>query len=86
VKLLRLNKVYYSRANNGTTPLHIAVKVNFEPLVRFYVEEMGVDPNEPKDQDRGKITPMALAISRGFFEIAQFLYEKGATITPETFY
>lgn len=86
MKLLKENKVYFSRANNGTTPLHIAVKINSHPIVKYYIEEMQVDINEAKDQDRGKITPIALAVSRGHFDIASYLINKGARVTPDTFY
>lgn len=41
---------------------------------------------QAKDKDRGKITPIALAVSRGHFEIAEYLINKGAKITSDTFY
>ena len=78
--------MYYARATNGTTPLHIAVKVNCLPIVKFFIEDMGIDVNEPKDKDRGRITPMILALSKGHYDIAHYLLMKGATITSETFY
>ena len=47
---------------------------------------MTVDINEPKDEARGKITPLSLAVSRGLSEIAEFLMSHRAQVTPETFF
>jgi ankyrin repeat protein len=49
VKLLRESKVYFTASNNGTTPLHIAVKVNAFPIVKYFIEVMDVKVNEAKD-------------------------------------
>ena len=47
------NKAQYLRANNGTTPLLIAVKVNEIGLVRYFVEEMKANVDEARDPEEG---------------------------------
>lgn len=39
-------------------------------IVQYFVKEMGVDINEPKDDINGRFTPLDLAIAKGYFEIA----------------
>lgn len=51
IKLLREAKVYYTASLTGTTPLHIACKNNNLEIVKYFIEEMGVNPNEAKDKD-----------------------------------
>lgn len=47
---------------------------------------MGIDPNEPKDPQTKRITPLSIAISRGYSELAQYLCSKQALITVDMFY
>lgn len=46
---------------------------------------MQVDINEAKDED-GLLTPLALAIAKNHMEVAQFLINSGANLTPFAFY
>ena len=71
--MLRHENVGYSRANNGTTPLHIAVKKNLMPLIRFFVEEIKVNINEAKDHENGKYTPLNISLSNGYYDVAEYL-------------
>lgn len=47
---------------------------------------MGADPNEAKDPKTKRITPLAIAINRGYSELAKYLSDKGAIMTAEMFY
>jgi ankyrin repeat protein len=84
--LLREAKIYYTASFNGTTPLHLACKNNNLEIVKFFIEEMGVDPNEAKDPETKKINPLSITIARGHLDIAKYLVEKGCKIIPEMFY
>lgn len=61
---------YYTSCRSGTTPLHLACKYNCIENARFFIEEMGADPNEAKDPKTKRITPLAIAFARGYLELA----------------
>lgn len=50
------------------------------------IEEMGIDPNEAKDVGTDKVTPLAIAIARGYFDLANYLYSKGCKVTADMFF
>jgi ankyrin repeat protein len=58
--------------------------------MEYFLEEMNTNINESKDVPiagkEGLITALCLAIQNGAFEAAHFLIEKGAKVTPYTFY
>ena len=83
---MKENKVYYAKALNGMTPLHIACRNGSLDIVHYFISEMGVNINEAKDGDSGKLTPLAMAIAKGNFEIATYLINKGAHVTSYIFY
>ena len=86
VKLLKEHKVYYSSAHNGTTPLHLACKTNNVDIVKYFVEELQIDPNEPKDPKTKKINPLSISMARGHYELSLYLASKGAQVVAEMFY
>eukprot|EP00347_Sterkiella_histriomuscorum_P012928 403366687 len=86
VKLLFESRVYHSKANNGMTPLHLACKNGALDIVHFFVSNCGLNINETKDGERGKLSPLAFAIAKGNFEIATYLINKGAMVTSHIFY
>lgn len=57
-------------SNDGTSPLHVAIKYNCFEIVRYMIEEMNVNANEAKDPETNKITPMSIAVARGYLDIA----------------
>jgi ankyrin repeat protein len=83
---LNENRVYHTKANNGTTPLHMACKNGSLDIVKYLVEKAQINRNESKDGERGKLTPLAFAVAKGNFEIAQYLINKKAQITSHVFY
>jgi ankyrin repeat protein len=79
--------VYYARSEKGTTPLHIAVKNNCHSVVKYFIEEWGnIDVNESKNEPYENVTPLSIAIAKGYLDMAHFLKIKGAKFTPEMFY
>lgn len=62
--------------------------------MNFLIHELKVDINEPKDPHHavqgmyghGQITPLVIAISRGNFELANYLMSQQAKVTPAVFY
>ena len=44
-----------------------------------------VKVNESKDSE-GKITPLSIAIARGFYDMCIYLINKGAKVKPDMFY
>lgn len=86
MKLLREHKVYYSSSHNGTTPLHLACKSGNMDVVKYFVEEMQLDPNEPKDPKTKKVNPLSIAVARGHYDLSQYLVSKGAMVRADMFY
>lgn len=66
------------KSESGMTPFHMACKNGSLDIVHYFVVNCGVNINETKDGERGKLTPLALAVAKGNFEIASYLLNKGA--------
>jgi ankyrin repeat protein len=64
----------------------LAAKGGNLEIVQYFIEELDIDVDEYKDEARKVITPLNIAICRGYFEIASYLIEKGAVITPSEFF
>jgi ankyrin repeat protein len=96
--LIQVGNAQYTKSNNGTTPLHIAVNQGELGIVRYFVEELHADVNAIKELEDGEqvaneggqielkvegseMTPLKLAVVKGFNEIAQYLISKGAKIS-----
>lgn len=61
--------------NDQTTALDFACRNGYHMVVKMLLtkQECGTDSNE-----QGKVSPLSVAIHRGFFDCAQFLLEKNA--------
>lgn len=86
MKLLHESRVYPVKANNGMTPFHMACKNGSLDIVSFFISNCGININETKDGDRGKLSGLALAIAKGHYDLANYLINKGAQITSHIFY
>ncbi|CDW79090.1 ankyrin repeat domain-containing protein 50-like [Stylonychia lemnae] len=86
IKTLKENKVYPTRADNGMNPFHLACRNGSLDIVHYFVSEAGYNKDEPKDNDSGKATGLAIALARGHFEVATYLINKDASVSPYIFY
>lgn len=88
--MLKQYKVYPTPSDSGLTPFHLACKDNNLEIMQYFLVEMNTNINECKDTPApgkdGIITALCLAIQNGAFEAAHFLIDRGAKVTPYTFY
>lgn len=83
-KLKELGAYYKNDRNYIYTPIQIAAKNNHPKLIKFFVNEMKQDANEP--QARYKKSPLHLTAQNGSLEAAKMLKKLGAvfSLNPAT--
>lgn len=64
--------------DSGDLPLHIAAKYHFNALVNNLLD-LKVDINQ---LNRGKRTPLSIAIEKGYFDTVELLLRRGANVQP----
>ncbi len=69
-------------AESGRTPLHCAAENGYLGIVKYLIEEKGVNPNV---KDISGLTPLHFAAGSGSLEIVKYLVEKrGANVSVES--